>query len=172
MTQHSSLEMMARYANWQSTRAQTLGDVGSTPTRATPAKAGQTPSAVRWSARPPVKRSPSLALWVQFPPGALSEIWPVLLMAQDGRFSTCEWGFESPTGHWISDEFKVMSVEMKRSDFSLLITQHSSLPNGDVDQRQESPRSERGQCGFKSHHHYSKVLQTGRRPTGSHKPGC
>src|SRR5262245_4449068 len=25
--------------------------------------------------------------------------WPVRLTVQDGRFSTCKWGFDSPTGH-------------------------------------------------------------------------
>ena len=37
------------------------------------------------------------------PARAAEQGWPVRLTAQDDRFSTCGWGFDSPTGHWNGD---------------------------------------------------------------------
>ena len=55
ITHYLALKREARYANRHSGQAQTLVDVGSTPTRATP---DESPSDVRWAARLSVKQPP------------------------------------------------------------------------------------------------------------------
>ena len=73
---------------------------------------------------------------------------PVRLVVQDGGFSTRKRGFDSPTGHW------------------------GSAPHGDVDQPGRSRHAQNvDSVGSNPTVTTGSTLQTGRRSTGSHKPG-
>jgi hypothetical protein len=135
--------------------------------------------------------APHGALWVRFPPGALLVIRLVGLVEMipecqpgdrgsiprraadgDGPFVqrtgrlvlNQKTGVRFPhgsLGERVRDEGGGMNSDCGRAS---VMIHPSSLRNGDVDQRQESPRSERGQCGFESHRHHWKCLADGRAP--------
>jgi hypothetical protein len=113
----------------------------------------------------------NLAIGVQFPYEPLELSWPVRLAVQDRRFSTCKRGFDSPTGHSISE-----LGTNKGDDTALSLVPRSVFraKNGDVDQLEGVATLRTWTVWVRippSPLEFSK-LQTGRRSTGSHKPGC